>query len=637
MAENEESKPKIESSPFTSEFKTAFNQPLKDVTGILTTQLDIVSAMNTMENAVTNLSMKFGGMRGLSQSIKETINESTVSVQELGGTIEDVVKIQEGVIKGLQTQTILNSDAYADLYAAGNLVNDGTKTNAEVTKKMVSEFVNAGYGLNNVSKEMTGIINQARTMGVITSAVYGEVTKNMGKLALFNFENGVQGMAKMAAQAASLRIDMGKSLELADKLFSPEAAIDMAASFQRLGVQVSSLLDPYKLMDMARNDPAKLQESIIEATKSLTYFDEKNQKMAILPGAQATLRELAKQAGYSNEEFAKMALNAGDLERKLKEIRFSPNVADEGTKNLIANMAQMSKDGKSYEITFDEIDTEGVSHKVTKAVSDLSEDNIKSIQEMSKPGLSAVELQKQGNNTLVQLHQDLLALRGVMPRAVAASPQIAQLQKAAAEKATPFVRGLRETVGVQERRTESGVLFSDTKKITDSMNEVTNKTKEFMEQVLSGQITKEEGEKKFKEMIESAGTGFQNSVRNFQTNYQNNQTQPQTTQSPVTTTRTTFAPVPVTTTNPFLRQQDYINNQNQNQPLTTAVQNNIASNVTETKDININIKFSADSGDLENILNKSGIKQQIVQIVTDVAKENSNLRGTGSVTSKIGL
>ena len=329
--------------------------------------LDVLTeSINIMETAATKLAFGFGGMRGLTASIKQNMEGAAASVIELGGSLEDVASIQEGVVKALQTQTILNKEAYADLYAVGNLVGDGSKVTAESSKKMVEGFMNAGYGLYDVSNQVLGIINKSRELGVTTAAVYGQISTNIGKLALYNFENGVQGMAQMAAKAASLRIEMGSTLKIAEELFDPEKAIDMAASMQRLGVNVTSLLDPYKLMDMARNDPAKLQEEILKATQALTYFDEKNQKMAILPGAQQTLRELGKALGILPEELAKMALNAGDLERKLREIKFSPDFAgDEQARTMIANMAQL-KDGK-YVVTFDEMNKEtGQIESVTK-------------------------------------------------------------------------------------------------------------------------------------------------------------------------------------------------------------------------------------------------------------------------------
>ena len=431
-----------------------------------------VESLNTMETHVSKLASAFGGMRGLTASIKENMAGAAASVIELGGSLEDVAAIQEGVVKALQTQTILNKEAYADLYAVGNLVGDGSKVTAESSKKMVEQFTNAGYGLYDVSNQVLGIINKSRELGVTTAAVYNQISTNIGKLALYNFENGVQGMAQMAAKAASLRIDMKSTLDFAEKLFDPENAIETAAAMQRLGVNVASLLDPYKLMDMARNDPAKLQEEILKATQALTYFDEKNQKMAILPGAQQTLRELGKAFGMSSEEIAKMALNAGDLERKLREIKFSPDFAgDEQARNMIANMAQL-KDGK-YVVTFDEMNKQtGQIESVTKEVSELTKDNKEALLKMNEPAKSAIELQKEANNSLVNINNSIKALKGVVPRRLAASSGITKAQKRAEDIASPVLSGLGSAMGVN--RDKKGRLSTDVadKKISNMSNKL---------------------------------------------------------------------------------------------------------------------------------------------------------------------
>ena len=233
---------------------------------------------------------------------------------------------------------------------------------------------------------------------------------------------------------------------------------------------------------MARNDPAKLQEEILKATQALTYFDEKNQKMAILPGAQQTLRELGKALGILPEELAKMALNAGDLERKLREIKFSPDFAgDEQARTMIANMAQL-KDGK-YVVTFDEMNKQtGQIESVTKEVSQLTKDNKEALVKMNEPAKSAIELQKEANNSLVNINNSIKALKGVVPRRLAASSGITKAQKRAEDIASPVVSGLGAAMGVN--RDKKGRLSTD---VADKkINAAANKFADELGDVLTG-------------------------------------------------------------------------------------------------------------------------------------------------------
>ena len=75
--------------------------------------------------------------------------------------------------------------------------------------------------------------------------------KNFASTIQGNGISSVEGLAKMAATTAALRVDMGTIMGVVDKAFDPEGAIKMASAFQRLGVTQSELLDPLKLMNMS--------------------------------------------------------------------------------------------------------------------------------------------------------------------------------------------------------------------------------------------------------------------------------------------------------------------------------------------------------------------------------------------------
>jgi hypothetical protein len=375
---------------------------------------EILDSISAVETTVNSVSRAFAGSQQMAQLTRDILREATPSVAALGGNITDVSKIQKGVIEGLQTQANLNTSSYKELYAAGSLVAGSSENASAKAAAMIPMFTNAGYGINSIGKEMSGILNTAKELGVTSQSVYKQLEGQMGKMALYNFEGGVQGMAKMAAQAALLRIDMSQTLGLADKLFEPEAAVQMSAAFQRLGVQVSSLLDPYKLMDMSRNDPEKLQEEVGRALKSMTYFDEQTKSIRILPGAQGQLRELSKELGISADQVAKWAINAGDLDRKMREITFNPDFADEDSRKMIAGMAQLQTEGElkgQYTVT--------LASGKEKIVSEVNSEDLNEIKEMNKKLESPAKMQLEANGILKNIENLIAARQGVIGRAVA--------------------------------------------------------------------------------------------------------------------------------------------------------------------------------------------------------------------------
>jgi len=416
-------------------------------------QTKLVESINKMETAVTSLAMKFGGNREMVGEIEKSLSLARSSVVSLGGTLDDVVNIQAGVIKGLQTQTILDKESYGDLYAIGNLINDGAKTTAESTANLVKQFSDAGYGLYNISKEMGTIISNAREIGVATSAVYKQLSDNIGVVSLYNFENGVQGMAKMATEAAGLRLNMADVLKVADKVFNPEDAIQMAADMQRLGVNVTSLLDPYKLMDMGRNHPEELQKSMEEMLGSLTYFDEKQQAIRILPNEQGRLRKIAEAMGMGAKEAAQMAVNFADMDRKMSKIKFSSDFATEEDKQLVAHMAQIGEKGTQFEGKYvvNLLDESG--EPTLKAVEELTKADKERLKKMEgDKGKSPTELQIEANNYLSNINNSLKAREGVVPTAMAASTSFQKIQKGIYERVDPVIKGVGAAYGMVENK-----------------------------------------------------------------------------------------------------------------------------------------------------------------------------------------
>jgi hypothetical protein len=111
-----------------------------------------------------------------------------------------------------------------------------------------------------------------QSVGLNAKTVMGDVTNNMEQMNRFQFDGGVQGLAKMAAQSSMLKFDMKQTFAFADRVLDPECAINMAAAFQRLGVSVGNLTDPFALMNESINDPTGLQNSLARVGEKYTVY-----------------------------------------------------------------------------------------------------------------------------------------------------------------------------------------------------------------------------------------------------------------------------------------------------------------------------------------------------------------------------
>lgn len=373
---------------------------------------------------------QFGLGQQMAQTLNATMADAVSNVRTLGGDISDVINTQQEASKALQRNVVLSAEVNKDLYAT-------VQVTGQEVGNLVNGFKNVGIGAGRVADEMKKVVDIAAQSGVNAAAVSEKVLQNMDALNKYNFEGGVSGLAKMAAQASMLRIDMKTTLGFAEKVFDPEGAIEMAAAMQRLGVSQSSLLDPLKLMDLSQNDPAELQNQLAEMGKQFVQLNEKGQ-FEIMPGAKRQMRELEKEMGLPAGELAKMSLASAELEDKMSKIRF-PDLPglDEDKQKMIANMAEMGKGGK-YEV---QVTDEETGETITKALDELNEKDVANLEKMANTAPKTMEdLAKDQLSTLKSID---FAIRGTADRtglALAGGKTVTSIQRTARAGVTSLAK-----------------------------------------------------------------------------------------------------------------------------------------------------------------------------------------------------
>ena len=221
--------------------------------------------------------------------------------------------------------------------------------------QMVKQFEMMGIGIDGAIDKGNEMAEVARNMGVNMERFMEIITDNMDMMNTYNFADGVKGFAKMAAQAQRLGLSMSTTASLAEKVMDPEGAVELAANLQVIGGAVGDLADPFKLMYMATNDVAGLQDALVNAGKDLVMFNEATGEMSIPPTAQRQMRAMAETLGMSKEEFAEMIKLQGKFDAVMNQLdpfAFTKEMEDSGMGDYIASIAQMGKGGR-YQVQVD--------------------------------------------------------------------------------------------------------------------------------------------------------------------------------------------------------------------------------------------------------------------------------------------
>lgn len=415
-------------------------------------------AYEKLDQQISDSNAKLAGVFGSTQQavrgLRQEFAIAAPRVVELGGNFKDVETIQANIAKELGTNTITLGETVGDLFAGAKALG----ITSENVGGVVKSFADAGIEVVKIKENFQETADISRRVGVNAGTVFKNVQENLSNLNRYGFENGAAGLAKMAAQAAGLRIKMSEIFEFAENVFDPEKAVDMVSAFQRMGVAAGDLADPFRLMYLASEDVGELQNQVVQMTQKFTYFDEKSKEFKVFPNAKRDLRELSQQMGISYEDLVKMSIGQQKLNMLSNEFKI-PGVSEE-TKQLVANMAKMNKEGK-YEVMVD---------GQAKVISELNEDDIKSLEqgpatleEIAKAQLTNSELQ---NATLLSIATQL----GAAPAGARAMGDLDEL-----------LRGTVSAVGDENKR-----ILGNTRAGIENIDKVVGSSYEEIQKVLSG-------------------------------------------------------------------------------------------------------------------------------------------------------
>ena len=314
-----------------------FNEKISDSANF--SAKEFIKSAQEMSKAANEMTRAFAGSRARVGEMMTAVSEAAPRMQRLGASFQETTTAMLDIAEATKKQTLASSDSVAKLYAT-------TKVIGVDIKSIVNDFTDVGIQFGVIGGELEKSVSTVSDLGLNTQAIMSQVVSNASKLNQFNFEGGVQGLTKMAARAAMLRSDMRETFQFAEEVMDPENAIKMASTFQRLGVSVGNLADPFALMNASINDPGALQDSIAKAAQAYTTFDEKTKTFKINPQGMLTLRQMAKETGMSYDNLSKMGLAAAELDKRLSQISPSLKFNDESDKQFLSNLSEMDASGE---------------------------------------------------------------------------------------------------------------------------------------------------------------------------------------------------------------------------------------------------------------------------------------------------
>jgi len=397
---------------------------------------NVQTATNASENAYQSVSNTAGLIRKDATSIKSTVNDAADLIFRLGGSYKDTQSALESYMTATNKTAMVQSETLAKLFAT-------SKVGGLEIQSMDKNFIEAGYSIQNIGSEMENVFNVARQSGTLLSTVSQTVASNLKELDTHNFKGGVEGLAKMAATSATLRVNLSSVMQAVDSAMNPEGAIEMAASLQRLGVVQSELLDPTSLMNMSMNSPEDFQKSLAELAESMMEVDKAG-NVVVMPGEKLRIQEIAKSVNMTTEEFIKMGKASKELDYKLQMIEF-PDFMNEEQKQMLMNISEM-QNGKmmiNVDGQFKDLNEtlQGVSNK------DKFDELIKSTKKMTSEEILLEQL-----TYLKRIAGERTALTYKVPLSIASSKTTEKVMGAEADIKTAILGVFNDAISTKDLR-----------------------------------------------------------------------------------------------------------------------------------------------------------------------------------------
>jgi hypothetical protein len=371
-------------SEMGNDFKVDMSGLLNPATTLLTLEKEIFKQLERESQLHTTINEKIGITGELSRAYRDVILETVPMAATLGFDMENLGDLVTGLgeksgrFNLLSQKTMENS--LVTTRAFGSSLRDMSET--------MSEFEKVGFGAADTLLKIDTAGRSSISLGLNAKKTTEMLKTDIGKLNEYGFSNGVQGLNRMIQKSLEFRTNMNDVFKIADKVMSPDSAIELTANLQVLGGAIGDFNDPLKLMYMATNNVEGLQDALIGAAGGLATYNKEQGKFEVTGANLRRAKEMAAQLGMTTGDLNKTAIAAQERIQANNVLLAKGFNMNKNDREFLTNMSQM-KDGK-MSITIPESlsdkfgkQTEVTLDSLTQAQIDVLKANRKALEDMN--------------------------------------------------------------------------------------------------------------------------------------------------------------------------------------------------------------------------------------------------------------
>lgn len=278
------------------------------------------------------------------ERLGKSFTDSLVLVRELGGDFDDVFRIYDSFAERSGRVRILDDREVERIFA----IQKSTGLMGDSVTDLAERFDLIGIGSEKFADSINHIMIDSQKMGLNSSKVVKVLSDNFESMQRMSFRGGVKAMTEMSKLAVKMRMDISQMLDMADRFYEPEAAIEAAANLQLLGGEIAnSFGDPLQMMFEARNAPEELMKRVGDVTQGLVKFNEETGQFDLLAENRQKLIGMADALGLNKDQLIDTAFQMNKMQKIKMDV--GGNLFDDDEKlDKIASLAKFDSDTQRW-------------------------------------------------------------------------------------------------------------------------------------------------------------------------------------------------------------------------------------------------------------------------------------------------
>ena len=169
---------------------------------------------------------------------------------------DEMFKIMGSYNKELKRAVALTNETKLNLVSMRNVMGD------EQAIKFTANLDKFGLDVDASKELVQSIVGDARRSGIVLSNLTQNVADNLYLAQQYTFEDGIEGLVRMAEKAAAVKWNMQQTAAFAEKVNNVEGAIKTGAQLSVLGGPFAQFSNPMGMLYESLNDMEGLQDRV---------------------------------------------------------------------------------------------------------------------------------------------------------------------------------------------------------------------------------------------------------------------------------------------------------------------------------------------------------------------------------------